>query len=106
MRAPAGTVADTARRAIETSIPDLLDDPFFREIEDEAVEAWKSNKTFLGLAVQQVETFITILQLAYGVVHLTGRDIDHRTFSRRTVKDSKALERWEGRVGMSLSLLK
>ena len=101
-RSPAGTMADTARRAIETSIPDLLDDPFFREIEGEAVEAWKSNKTFLGLAVQQVETFIMILQLAYGVVHLTGRDIDHRTFSRRAVKDSKALERWEGRVAQLL----
>ena len=101
-RSPAGTVADTARRAIETSIPDVLDDPFFREIEGEAVEAWKSNKTSLGLGVQQVETFITILQLAYGVVHLTGRDIDHRTFSRRTVKDSKALERWEGRVAQLL----
>jgi hypothetical protein len=102
VRAPAGTVAETARRAIETSISDLLDDPFFREIEGEAIGAWKSNKTFLGLAVRQVETFITILQLAYGVVHLTGRDIDHRTFSRRTVKDSKALERWEGRVAQLL----
>jgi hypothetical protein len=35
-------------------------------------------------------------------MHLAGRDIDHRTFSRRTVKDSKALERWEGRVAQLL----
>lgn len=102
VRVPAGTLADSARRTIETSIPNLLNDPFFKEIEGEAIEAWKSNKAFLGLTVQQVEMFITILQLTYGVVHLKGRDIDHRTFSRRTVKDSKALERWEGRVAQLL----
>src|SRR6185437_16000759 len=36
--------------------------------------------------------------LAHGIINLSGRDIDHRTFSRRTVKNSKALERLEGRV--------
>jgi hypothetical protein len=102
VRTPAGTVADAAQRTIETSIPDVLSDPFFKDIEGEALDLWKANKTFLGLAVQQTETFVTILKLAYGIVHLTGRDIDHRTFSRRAVKDSKALERWEIRVAQLL----
>jgi Uncharacterized protein conserved in bacteria C-term(DUF2220) len=45
---------------------------------------------------------ITVLRLTHGIVHLSGRDIDHRTFSRRIVKDSKALERSEGRVAQLL----
>jgi hypothetical protein len=101
-RSPSGTVADAARRTIEAAIPDILEDPFFAAIEREALSAWRSNKTFLGLAPTEVETFIMILRLAHGIIHLNGRDIDHRTFSRRTVKDSKALERSESRVAYLL----
>lgn len=102
VRAPAETLAHGAHWAIEAAIPDILADPYFREIEQEAISAWKSNKSFLGLSSAQVETLITVLRLAHGVVHLSGRDIDHRTFSRRIVKDSKALERSEGRVAQLL----
>lgn len=98
VRAPADSIAETARRIIEDSISDILEDPFFREIEGEAISAWGRSKSFLGFRPAQVDSFITVLRLAHGITHLTGRDIDHRTFSRRTVKDSKALERWEGRV--------
>nr|WP_281720879.1 Wadjet anti-phage system protein JetD domain-containing protein [Nitrosomonas nitrosa] len=102
VRPPAGTIADTARRTLAARLPHILKDTFFRAIEDEAVQAWASNKTFLGLSVQQLETFVTILRLTHGIVHLAGRDIDHRTFSRRIVKDSKALEGCEGRVAQLL----
>lgn len=102
LRAPAGSTADAAHRRIEATIPDILDDPFFREVESEAIDAWKCNKTFLGFTPKAVDAFVTVLRLTHGVVHLAGRDIDHRTFSRRTVKDSKALERSEGRVAQLL----
>jgi hypothetical protein len=101
-RVPADLKADTARQAIEASISNILDDPFFREIEDEAIAAWRCNKSFLSFSPVEVGNFIIVLQLAHGIMHLAGRDIDHRTFSRRTVKDSKALERWEGRVAQLL----
>jgi hypothetical protein len=98
VRGPAATIADAARRTIETTISDILDDPFFKEVEEDAIAAWKCNKTFLGFTPPQVETFIRVLRLTHGIIHLAGRDVDHRTFSRRIVKDSKALERSEGRV--------
>lgn len=97
-RSPSGTIANAARRTIDAAIPDIIEDPFFAEIEREALEAWRGNKRFLGLTSTEVETFIVILRLVHGIIHLDGRDIDHRTFSRRTAKDSKALERSESRV--------
>ena len=102
VRCPAGTMADVARRAIETAIPNILAEPFFAQVERDALSAWASNKSFLGLAPTQVETFVIVLRLTHGIVHLSGRDIDHRTFSRRVAKDSKALERAEGRVAQLL----
>jgi hypothetical protein len=102
VRGPAATIADAARRTIETTIPDILDDPFFKEVEEDAIAAWKCNKTFLGFTPTQAETFIRVLRLAHGIIHIAGRDVDHRTFSRRIAKDSKALERSEGRVAQLL----
>lgn len=98
VRAPAAATAEQAHRAIQSAIPEILADPYFRQIEQEAVDAWRSNRSFLGLSSAQVYGFITTLRLTHGIVHLSGRDIDHRTFSRRVVKDSKALERAEGRI--------
>ncbi|WP_198030359.1 Wadjet anti-phage system protein JetD domain-containing protein [Bradyrhizobium sp. Tv2a-2] len=102
VRAPAGVTAETAHQTILAAIPEILADPFFRDIEEEAIAAWRGNKSFLGLSVGDVDMFLTILRLTYGVTNLAGRDIDHRTFSRRTVKDSKVLERMEGRVAQLL----
>lgn len=102
VRSPAGEIADVARRTIDETIPDILEDPFFADVEREAITAWGSNKSYLGLSPTQAETLITVMRLAHGIVHLAGRDVDHRTFSRRTVKDSKALERSEGRVAQLL----
>lgn len=102
VRAPAATVADAARRRIDEAIPDILKDPFFAEVEGEAIAAWRANKSYLGLSPNQADTFATAIRLAHGIIHLVGRDVDHRTFSRRVVKDSKALERQEGRVARLL----
>lgn len=102
VRAPAGVTAATAHQTILAAVPEILADPFFRDIEQEAITAWRGNKSFLGLSVSEIDTFLTILRLTYGVTNLSGCDIDHRTFSRRTVKDSKALERMEGRVAQLL----
>lgn len=102
VRAPAGATAETAHQKILASIPQILADPFFRDIEEEAITTWRGNKSFLGLSVGEIDTFLTVLRLTHGITNLSGRDIDHRTFSRRTVKDSKALERMEGRVAQLL----
>jgi hypothetical protein len=102
VRVPANSIAETARRRLEASAADILQDSFLKEIEDEAVAAWTANKSFLGFLPAQVDKLATVLRLTHGIVHLAGRDIDHRTFSRRTVKDSKALERSEGRVAQLL----
>lgn len=102
MRAPSTTIADGARQTIEAAIPKIITEPFFRAILDEAVSAWKTNKGFLGLAATDINSVLTVLRLTHAITHLEGRDIDHRTFSRRSVQDSKALERSEGRVAKLL----
>lgn len=45
---------------------------------------------------------IEVFRLTHGIVRWSGRDINHRTFSRQTVGDSKVLERHEGRVAALL----
>lgn len=101
-RTPAKSTAEAARQTLEADVADILEDGFFKEIEEEAIAAWRSNKSFLGFMPAQVDKLITVLRLTHGIVHLAGRDIDHRTFSRRIVKDSKALERSEGRIAQLL----
>lgn len=102
VREPVGAIADRARQAIEASLPDILGETFFRSLAEEAAGAWQGGKSFLGFAPAEVEKLAIVLRLAHGVMSLAGRDVDHRTFSRRVVKDSKALERWEARVAQIL----
>lgn len=101
-RAPAPSNADVALQTIEAAIPNILEDPLFRRIVRDGTSAWGANKSFMGMTPANVEAFVDVLRLAHGIINLAGRDIDHRTFSRRTVKDSKALERYEGRVAQIL----
>jgi hypothetical protein len=101
-RSSAGSVADATRRTIEAAIPEILEGPFFRDVLADAEAAWMVNKSFIGLTPSSIDHFITVLQLTHGIINLAGRDIDHRTFSRRIVKDSKALEQSEGRVARLL----
>lgn len=102
VRTPANHIARSAQAKIATQISYLLSESFFSEVVSEAGAAWASNKSYLGFGPAETDAFTAVLQLAHGIVHLSGRDIDHRTFSRRTVKDSKALERNEGRVAKLL----
>lgn len=101
-RLPATTIAETAGRKVKAACPDILRDQFFEAVVSDAVAAWSANRRFLDFAPADTENFVTVLRLAHGITHWTGRDIDHRTFSRKTVKDSKALERNEGRVASLL----
>lgn len=101
-RAPAAAIAVAAETRLKEAIHDILEEPLFKALAKDAVAAWRVNKSSLGQTAMQVETFILILRLAHGILHLSGRDIDHRTFSRRIVKDSKVLERLEGRVAQVL----
>jgi Uncharacterized protein conserved in bacteria C-term(DUF2220) len=105
VRQPAASNANKARRTILAAIGDILTDPRFQLIVQEAIDAWTNSKRFYGLSVSDVDTLLTALRLTHGIVHLSGPDIDHRTFSRRVVKDSKALERMEGRVAELLKRL-
>jgi hypothetical protein len=101
-RSSAGLKADTARKTIEAAIPQIVREPFFRDVLGAAAAAWRGNKSFIGLTPMSVDSFIKVLRLTHGIINLAGRDIDHRTFSRRTVRDSKALEQSEGRVAQLL----
>lgn len=101
-RSSAGVRADAARKTIEAAIPEIVREPFFGDVVGDAAAMWRSNKSFIGLTPTSVDSFIKVLRLTHGIINLAGRDIDHRTFSRRTVKDSKALEQSEGRVSQLL----
>jgi hypothetical protein len=83
-------------------MPEISKNSFFMEIIREAEAAWAANKSYMGAAPDEVEKFITMLRLSHGIMNLSGPDIDRRTFSRRSVKDSKALERLEIRVAQLL----
>lgn len=98
VRSPAKSVAEAADAYVGREAGEVLTDPFFETIKSEAAEAWATNRSFLGFTAADVDDFVVVIRLAHAIVHLNGRDIDHRTFSRRVVKNSKALERWEGRV--------
>lgn len=97
-RSSAESIADATHSTIGASIPEIVKDRFFKDIVEDAAAAWRLNKRFVGLTPANINAFITLLRLTHGIINLAGRDIDHRTFSRRTVKDSKALEQSEGRV--------
>jgi hypothetical protein len=56
-------------------------------------------KTFKAFKGTGQTTIDLLLRLTHGIINLAARDIDHRTFSRRAVKDSKALEQSERAVG-------
>ena len=101
-RRPSVDVAGRARLDVESACPEIVRETFFDSILNEASAAWTVNRSFLGFRPNDTDGLIEVLRLTHGAVHWAGRDIDHRTFSRRTVGDSKALERREGRVAALL----
>lgn len=101
-RRPSADIAGRARLHIESACPQIVRETFFESILSEASTAWATNRSFLDFRPDDPDGFIEVLRLTHRAVHWPGRDIDHRTFSRRTVGDSKALERREGRVAALL----
>jgi hypothetical protein len=101
-RPPSADIAGTARQRIEAACPEIVREAFFEPLLSEASAAWAINRRFLDLGPNDSDGLIEVFRLTHGIVHWAGRDIDHRTFSRRTVSDSKALERHEGRVAALL----
>ena len=101
-RLPSVDIAGRARLNIESACPEIVRETFFDSILNEASAAWTTNRSFLGFRPNDSDCLIEVLRLTHGAVHWAGRDIDHRTFSRRTVGDSKALERCERRVAALL----
>ena len=101
-RQPSTDVAEAARHHIDSGCPQIVRESFFQSVLSEAAVAWAINRRFLDLGPNDSDGLIEIFRLTHGIVHWAGRDIDHRTFSRRTVGDSKALERYEGRVAALL----
>ena len=97
-RSPSSDIAGTAYSHIATACPEIVCEPFFKAALNEATAAWTINHKAFDLGPAEFDSIVEIFRLTHGIIHWEGRDIDHRTFSRRTVGDSKALERHEGRV--------
>ena len=103
-REPASLIAEAAIEACRKSLGDIAADPQVEEILADAFRSWRTNKRFLGVTADEPRALAKALCLAYGIRNWQGADIDHRTFSRRVVKDSKALERQEARVANILRI--
>lgn len=101
-RRPSKAIAAEARAGLVKCLGDIAADNFFAGLLAEAEDAWRANKSFVSAGPQDAEALAMVMRLAHGILHIDERGIDHRTFSRRTVRDSKALERNEGRVAQIL----
>ncbi|WP_407185364.1 Wadjet anti-phage system protein JetD domain-containing protein [Bradyrhizobium centrosematis] len=66
-------------------------------------EVWARGKTWHGFASSDVDTLRHAFDLAQAILDNKHLDVDYKTFSRRTVKHSKTLERLEGVVVRLLS---
>ncbi|MEY9590920.1 hypothetical protein ABIA06_003211 [Bradyrhizobium yuanmingense] len=66
-------------------------------------EAWGRGKTWHGFASSDVHALRQAFDLAQAILDNKHLDVDYKTFSRRTVKHSKTLERLEGVVVRLLS---
>jgi hypothetical protein len=60
--------------------------------------AWTRGKSWQGFTLDDVDRLRSAFDLAKAILEGRHRDTDYRTFSRRIVGDSKALERVEGPV--------
>ncbi|WP_141342382.1 Wadjet anti-phage system protein JetD domain-containing protein [Bradyrhizobium sp. USDA 3458] len=94
-RVPAAQIAQEAGRRLCADI--ALD---WRLVEAAAAiaETWGRAKSWHGFASSDVDKLRDAFALAQAILENRHLDVDYRTFSRRTVGDSKALERVEGAV--------
>ncbi|WP_244619232.1 Wadjet anti-phage system protein JetD domain-containing protein [Rhizobium sp. 18055] len=72
--------------------------PKLREAVLAAIDAWSRNRTWASLGRDDAVLMRTAIMLAQAMLDGSHRGLDYRTFSRRTVANSKALERLEGPV--------
>lgn len=76
--------------------------PPFAEHAQEAAETWSRNRRWAGIAPGDVRSLECALGLAQAIYRQQHVGLDYRTFSRRAVGDSKALERLEAAVARVL----
>ncbi|RUU61312.1 Wadjet anti-phage system protein JetD domain-containing protein [Mesorhizobium sp. M2C.T.Ca.TU.002.02.1.1] len=86
----ASALEDLFRRA-ELAVP-------FAERAREAAQAWSRNRRRAGIAPGDIVSLERALLLAQAIYRRQHLGLDYRTFSRRAVSDSKALERLEAAV--------
>ncbi|CDN50069.1 Wadjet anti-phage system protein JetD domain-containing protein [Neorhizobium galegae] len=72
--------------------------PAIRDVAFSAVEAWSRNRKWINIGVESAASMRNAVILAQAIVEKRHLDLDYRTFSRRIVADSKALEKLEGAV--------
>jgi len=89
---------DAASVACEAVLGGLELHPAIRAVAMSATEAWSRNKKWSFLGIEDVPSMRNAVLLAQAIVNERHVGTDYRTFSRRTVGDSKALERNEGAV--------
>ncbi|MEO9229942.1 MAG: Wadjet anti-phage system protein JetD domain-containing protein [Devosia sp.] len=105
-RRPSGQVADDALSGLRarTDLPEGAE-----TLIDAAARAWSRGVSHLGIANGDVKALGHVIQLAAAVYARMAEpqdgEIDYRTFSRLTVKDSKALERNVRQVASTIACL-
>ncbi|MFN3634225.1 MAG: Wadjet anti-phage system protein JetD domain-containing protein [Rhizobium rhizophilum] len=72
--------------------------PKLQEAALSAIDAWSRNKTWAYLGAEDAASLRIAVILAQAILDGSHHGLDYRTFSRRAVANSKALERLEGVV--------
>ncbi len=90
--------SQAASAAGETILNGLTVDPAIRNLALTAIDAWSRNKKWSFLGIENAPSMRNAVVLAQAIVDRKHAGLDYRTFSRRTVGDSKELERIEGAV--------
>ena len=88
----------TASAVGDEMLSGLIIHPAIRETALSAVEAWSRNRKWSYLGIDDAVSMRNAVRLAQAIIEQQHLDLDYRTFSRRIVADSKALERLEGAV--------
>ena len=94
-RTPTAAVALSARERVLGN--SAISSPVL-EMAEAAFDAWSRQRSWCGLGIEDIDQMRLAIRLAEAFVRGDHVGLDYRTFSRRTVQDSKALERLEGAV--------
>lgn len=88
-RQPAAVVAEAA--VSETVAGIRLDARISQQV-DEAAASWAQGKAWAGIGVDRKKVLFLAVRLAQAILDGQHEGLDYRTFSRRVVADSKAME--------------